>query len=115
MMVLNQIRGTIANSGQTIASISLLDLLPPSIVSTLLWIRDTVPRGLGFADRTGHITGVVALTIVLIISSFGLLTVFAIGFFGVAFPLALLRVVPFVNDNWPLSESAWPLWSVGGA
>lgn len=106
------IRGTARNIASTMKDIELGDLLPPSIVSLIIWGRDTIPRGLGFSNRTGHLTGVVALTIVMIIASATLLTYVAAVYFAVAFPIALLRVFPPVERRWPLSASDWPFWTV---
>ncbi len=108
----SQVTGTLANLRVTATTVTLGDLLPPSIVSTLVWARDTIPRGLGFAPRTGHLTGVIALTAVMIIASATLLTAVALAFFAIAFPIALLRFIPAVNRRWPLETGNWPLWDV---
>ena len=111
-MPIAQLRGTLANAWATVTGASLADVLPPSIYSTIIWTRDTVPRGLGWADRRAHITGVIALTAVMIIASLSLLTTVAIAYFVVAFPIALLRLVPAVEQRWPWTASDWPLWTV---
>lgn len=112
MSVLSQVSGTVSNAWATVTKTDLYDLLPPSIAGTLIWARDTIPRGLGFADRTPHITGVIALTAVMIIASATLLTAVAIVYFVFAFPVALLRLVPAVERRWPWSTSDWPFWTV---
>jgi hypothetical protein len=110
MSLREQVTGTARNVART--DVDLLDLLPPSIAGTLLWARDTVPRGLGYSSRTSHITGVIALTVVLIIASATVLTFVAVAYFIVAFPVALARYIPAVEARWPLSASAWPFWTV---
>lgn len=109
---MTQIKGTLGNVRSGLADIELVDVLPPSVVSTLIWARDTIPRGLGFADRTGHVTGVIALTIVMIVASATLLTVVAVGYFIVAMPIALLRYIPSIEQRWPWTTTDWPFWSV---
>lgn len=111
-MPLRQLTGAVRNAASTAGGIGLTDVLPPSIAGTLIWARDTIPRGLGFASRTSHITGVIALTVVMVIASATLLTVAAVAFFLVAFPIALLRLIPAVEARWPLSAENWPLWTV---
>lgn len=111
-MPLNQLTGTGRNIMSTIGEASLVDLIPPSFVSIIIWGRDTIPRGLGFASRTGHLTGVIALTIVMIVASATLLTYVAAVYFLIAFPIALLRLIPAVETRWPWDEGSWPLWTV---
>ena len=111
-MVLKQLTGTLRNIRGLVSGATLQGILPPSVYSILVWIRDTVPRSLGFGSRTQHITGVVALTLVMIIASLTILTAVAIAFFLVAMPIALLRLIPAVEQRWPLSASAWPFWEV---
>ncbi|MEF8856881.1 MAG: hypothetical protein V5A16_05605 [Haloplanus sp.] len=91
---------------------SLRELLPPALVDVLLWTRDTVPRGLGFADRTGHLIGTFALALVMVIASLTLLTWLAIAYLIVMLPIALLRFFDAVDSRWPVDESSWPFWTV---
>lgn len=107
-----QARGTLANLGAFIGEIEAGDLLPPSILSTLLWIRDTFPRSLGFSERARMFTASIAFGAVLVISSLGVLTpvgiAWAVWFGG----LAGLRLVPAVEERWPWDKSSWPFWEV---
>lgn len=113
MRIISQISGTLSNIRQVFSGATLQGLLPPSIYSSLIWAVNTLPRGLGFtSSRIQHITGVFALTIVMIIASLTILTYVALAFFVVAFPIALLRLIPAVDRRWPLDEAAWPLWEV---
>lgn len=111
-MPLKQITGTLRNAWGLISNPDLGQLLPPFIVGLLIWMRDTIPRGLGFAERSAHITGVFALAIVMVVSSVGLLTYVAVVYLFIALPIALLRLVPAVERRWPFSAADWPLWTV---
>lgn len=106
-----QLRGWGANLWDVVTTTRLGDVLPPSIVGLILFIRDSVPRSLGFTDSLmRHVTGVVVLVVFMVLASLGVLTIVAL-FYGVIFgSLALLRLFPAVNSRWPLSESDWPLW-----
>jgi hypothetical protein len=107
-----QARGTLSNLGGFIGDIEAGDLLPPSVVSTLIWVRDTFPRSLGFSERARMFTASIAFGLVLVISSLGVLTPVGIAwavFFG---GLAALRLVPVVEDYWPWDASSWPFWEV---
>jgi hypothetical protein len=106
------VRETLGNAAATVGDIELTDLLPPSIASLLIWMRDTIPRGLGFASRTGHITGTVSLAAVMVIASATLLTVVAVVYLAIALPIALLRLVPPVERRWPWGTADWPFWTV---
>lgn len=110
MSLRDQVSGTARNLLST--DVDLIDVLPPSIVGTLLWMRDTIPRGLGFSSRTSHITGVFALAVVMIIASGTFLTVLAIAFVVVMLPIALLRYIPAVEQRWPVTAADWPFWTV---
>ncbi|WP_306055430.1 hypothetical protein [Natronococcus wangiae] len=110
--VTDEIRGTGGNVKETTRDFKLTHLIPPSILSILVWGRDTIPRGLGFADRTGHLTGVFGLTVVMIIASGTFLTAAAVIYFMIAIWFPLLRLIPTVDDWWPVDESSWPLWEV---
>lgn len=113
MTIRSQVIGTLTNIRSLVSGASLRDLLPPSIVSTILFFRDSLPRALGFTEGArGHITGVVVFTVFLIVASATLLTYVAIVFFIVAMPPAVARLIPAVNDRWPLSVSSWPFWQV---
>lgn len=107
-----QLRGAIGNLGGFIRGIDAADLIPPSIYSTLLWIRDTFPRSLGFASRARMFTASIAFGFVLIISSLGVLTPLGIAWMAFFAPLAALRLIPVVEAHWPVSASDWPLWEV---
>lgn len=104
--------GTAANVRRLLSSLSIDDLLPPSVVSTLVFVRDSVPRAFGFGTPEEHITGIVVFSAFLVIASFTLLTFVAVAFFLLAMPIALLRLIPAINKRWPLSAEMWPFWSV---
>ncbi|MFC7216469.1 hypothetical protein ACFQO4_20635 [Saliphagus sp. GCM10025334] len=108
-----QMKGWLANIWLVVSTVSIADLFPPWVVSTLIFIRDSLPRSLGFTSSLPrHITGVAVFTAAMVISSLGILTYVAIPyalFFGA---LALFRLWPAVNDRWPVDESSWPLWTV---
>lgn len=109
----NQIRGTASNVRSLFSSATLKGLLPPSWYSTLIWIRDTLPRSLGFTgSRIKQLTGVVAFSIVLVIASASLLTYVAIVYLIIFGSIGLLRLIPAVHRRWPFSASSWPLWTV---
>jgi hypothetical protein len=110
--IAEQTRGTARNVWSTLTGLELGQVFPPFVVDILLFTRDTVPRGLGFASRAGHIGGVISLTLVLIIASLATLTYVAVAYFVIAFPIALLRLIPAVDKRWPLSADNWPLWEV---
>lgn len=111
-MPFDQLRGTASNVRDFASFTSLQELVPPAVYSTLVWMRDTLPRGLGFSERRRHITGVVGLAVVMIVASFTILTAVAIIFFVIAMPIAILRFIPAVNKRWPLAAADWPLWEV---
>lgn len=112
MWVVDQITGYFRNLWGLVAGFELGELFPPFVVGLLIWTRDTLPRALGFSARDDHITGVIAFTLVLVISSLGILTTVAIYFFIVFWPIALLRLVPAVEARWPFDAASWPLWTV---
>lgn len=109
-----QVKGWLANVLALFSPSTLEASMPPSVWSTLVFVRDSVPRGLGFTNRRDHIAGVIALTIVMVVSSLGTLTYVAIVYFFLFMPVALLRLWPVVDKYWPFSEKSWPFWSVGG-
>lgn len=111
-MPFDQLRGTVQNILEFLSFASLEELVPPAVYSSLVWIRDTIPRGLGFSDRRGHITGIVGLTVVMIVASLTILTAVAIVYFVIAMAIAVTRFIPAVDDRWPFSASAWPFWEV---
>lgn len=90
----------------------LRELMPPAVVDVLLWTRDTVPRGLGFADRESHLTGTFALAIVLIIASLSVLTWLAVGYLLVMLPIAVARFSDPIDKRWPVGTKDWPLWEL---
>lgn len=101
------------NLASTLRGVRLRDLLPPSILSTLMFVRDSLPRSMGFtSSRTSHLTGVVVFSIALVVFSFTLLTYVAIVWVLVFGGLGVLRLFPAVEARWPLTASSWPLWSV---
>jgi len=112
MSLRDQAVGTLANVRSLLSSATLDSLVPPSVYTTLVWARDTIPRAFGFSSRTGHITGIIGFTAVLIIGSFTILTAVAVLFFVAAIPIATLRLIPAVNDRWPFAPEDWPLWEV---
>ncbi len=108
-----QLAGFAANVRDLFFTASVDDLLPPSVVSTLVFIRDSVPRAFGFTDTpTEHITGIVVFSVALILGSFTTLTVVAVVFALVALPMAALRLWPAVDERWPFRPRDWPFWEV---
>ncbi len=90
-----------------------MQLLPPSFRSTLIWTRDMVPRGIGFADdRATHFTASWVLLGILLVTTGWWLTVLAIGFFAYSSIAVGIRFIPAVEKRWPFSEGNWPLWTV---
>lgn len=112
MSAKDEAEGTVDNVKGTASQMELVDVLPPSIAGTLIWARDTIPRGLGFADRTKNITGVIGLTFVMIIASATMLTYVAVAYAAIALPIALLRFIPAVDRRWPIDKESWPFWKV---
>lgn len=111
-----QVRGWARNVYQLFTRLDPRQLLPAAWVSTLVFLRDSLPRALGFTrSNRSHITGVVVFSIFLVVASFTILTYVAVLFFLLAMPIALLRLWPAVNQRWPLSASSWPLWTVKGS
>jgi len=111
-----QVRGWGANVRALFTRLDPRQLLPGAWVSTLLFLRDSLPRSLGFTNSArGHITGVVVFTIFLVVASFTILTYVAVAFFILAMPIALLRLWPFIDRHWPLDATKWPLWTVTGS
>jgi hypothetical protein len=107
-----QVAGAVRNIGGFLRGIDAPDLIPPSIYGTLVWIRDTFPRSLGFAERARMFSASLAFAAVLVISSFGVLTAVGIAwavFFG---SLAALRIFPAVEARWPVDSDSWPFWEV---
>ena len=111
-MPLDQLRGTVGNVRQTIGDVDALDIAPPFIADSAIWIRYTVPRGLGFSDRAGHLTAIIPLTIVMVVASLATLTYVAAAYLLIMAPIALLRFVPAVERRWPFTAADWPLWEV---
>lgn len=108
-----QVEGWLRNVLKTVSSIRFRDIFPPAVLSTLAFIRDQIPIGLGFTkSRVQHVMGVISTSITLVVASFGILTFVGIGFLIVFGSLAALRFWPAVERRWPLSESDWPLWEV---
>lgn len=111
----DQIRGTAGNVRSLFSAATLQGLLPPYIYETLVWIRDTLPRSLGFTgSRIKQLTGVVAFSIVMVLASATLLTWVAVVYLIVFGSLGLLRLIPAVHRRWPVSASSWPFWTVKG-
>lgn len=108
-----QLRGWLANLWAAITGARLSDVLPPSWLSTLAFIRDSLPRSLGFTNSlTSQLTGVIVFAVVLVVASFTLLTYVAIVYALVFGTVALLRAIPAVNRRWPWTAGDWPLWEV---
>ncbi len=113
MGVVEQAQGTVDNVTDLYADIEAADLIPPSILSTLVFVRDSLPKALGFTDEAAqHIANVVVFSVVLVVASLTTLTVVAVVFFAIAMPVAVARLVPAVNDLWPVRSGDWPFWEV---
>jgi hypothetical protein len=111
-----QLRGAWANAYEVATTATLNDLLPPSIISTIAFFRDAIPRSLGYADSTmRHVTGIVVVSLTMILGSLTIATPVAIIFAAVSGTAALLRLLPAVEDRWPVTEDDWPLWTVGNS
>lgn len=108
-----QVGGAFRNLFGSITTAGLSDLLPPSVVSLIVFVADAGPRSVGFADDPwSQLSAVVVVTVAMVLASFGILTWAAVGFALFFGPPALLRFFPAVDDRWPLSASAWPFWRV---
>jgi hypothetical protein len=112
-MPLKQITGWFGNLRDLYGNLTLRDLLPPSFISLLVFVRDSVPLGLGFTDSNAQFfAGVVRLTVVMVVASLGFLTFVAVVYFPLAMIFVGLRFFPAVDSWWPWSKSDWPLWEV---
>jgi len=108
-----QMAGALKNFWALFSDTGLNDLLPQSWVDTIIWIRDSFPRSLGFADNPQEqLINVVVFTVAMVVVSLATLTYIAIPYALLFIPVALLRFWPAVDDRWPVSPSSWPLWSV---
>lgn len=108
-----QIRGTVSNVFDTFGDISPLQLLPPAFRSTLVWARDMVPRGLGFAeDRGTHFTASWVFFGMLLVTTGWWFTLLAIVYFFASSVAVGIRFIPFVEKRWPFHEGNWPFWTV---
>lgn len=110
-----QIRGWASNVRTFFRTVSVSDLLPPSVLSTIRFIASSFPRSLGFASGPKEqITGSIVFAVFLVVVSLSILTAVAVVFLIVTLPFGLLRLIPVVNRYWPLSPELWPLWSLEG-
>ena len=114
-----QVYGWLQNVWLVLMTVNFRDLFPgwivDQIVSTLVFIRDSLPRSLGFTSSLPrHITGVAVFTVAMIVASATALTYVAIPYALVFGSVALLRLWPAVNSRWPVDESSWPFWNVKG-
>lgn len=108
-----QILGWIGSVAGIIRGIAPIDLLPPSVLSTIRFIGDKLPQGLGFTNGPkDHIVGSVVFSVFLVVASLSVLTYVAVVFLVVTLPFGLLRLWPVINRYWPLSPEMWPFWNL---
>lgn len=110
---LRQTYGWFANLWKVLRTVELRDLFPQWIITQLIFIRDSLPRSLGFTSSIARqLTGVVVFTVTMIVASATLLTYVAVVYALIFGWLALFRLWPAVNQRWPVNESSWPFWQV---
>lgn len=97
-----QLKGFAMNVWLFIVGLKPDSVLPPSIVSTLRWLRDQVPRAFGLGTRNEQITSSIVLTVVTFLTGFvtGGLAWLIIAVWVVTFLLGTLRLWPFIDDWW---------------
>lgn len=100
----SQAAGFVRNARSAIRRTGPDDVLPPWIVSTLAWMRQQIPRTLGYGSAYEQMTGSIVLAIAMIVASFGILTWLA-AFMLIPFFVGVARLLPVVDDNWPLTGS----------
>ena len=99
-----QLVGGWRNFWALLGSLTLDELLPPSIVSTMQFYISAIPAAMGLrgASRERMVSAIVSLTIIVFLST--VLTLgLTIGFLvllGFLFVLALLRLFPAFNQSW---------------
>lgn len=103
-MVLAQIRGFAENLWASITGATWEGFLPPSIVSTIKFLAQSVPDAFGFGSRQDQLRGSVVLIFVSLLSSVLTLgaTLVFVGVFGFTLFVGVLRHIPAVDANWPL-------------
>lgn len=109
----DQVEGFLGSVTSVVRNTSISDLLPPSVVSTIRWVANTLPMSLGFTDGPRkHIIGVAVVSAGMVLVSLGTLTPIGIVYFVLLMPISLLRLWPAVNDRWPLGPEDWPFWNL---
>lgn len=108
-----QAKGTLSNAREAVSDFELGDLLPPWIAQTVVFVRDSLPRSIGFSSTAGEqLTATVTWSVALVVASATILTPVGVVWVLLFGPIALLRLIPAVEERWPLNEQSWPLWEV---
>ncbi|ARS90792.1 hypothetical protein [Natrarchaeobaculum aegyptiacum] len=110
--VIRQLRGTVSNITGLVGNLNPIALLPPTVRSSLVWVRDAYPRGLGFADRETHTMSFVAVFGLLLLKTGWWLTILSILYFVLMFPIVVARYIPAVEQRWPFDKDSWPFWTM---
>lgn len=98
-----QVRGFAANVRAVPGAADLSDL-PPIIRGTVRWLLQQVPRALGAGSPSDQIVASIVLAVLMIVSSFGVLTPLAVVFI-IPFTVGVVRLVPAVNSGWKRSRA----------
>ena len=102
-----QLTGACRNFWALLGSLTLDELLPPSIVSTIQFYISAIPAALGLrnASRERMVSAIITLGIIVTLSTvitLGL-TIGALIVLGILFLIALLRLFPAFNSKWKRS------------
>jgi len=103
---LRQTGSAIRGLGELISGLRPNSVLPPSVVSTIDWVKKQVPLALGAGSPQEQLTASVVVAVVMVVSSFGFLTPAAV-LMVVPFGIGLLRLFPAFDDRiWSSVQSA---------
>lgn len=99
-----QVWGFLQNAWGVITGLAPDDVAPPSIVSTWEWLKQQVPRAVGLGTPQEQLSASVVLAIAAVLTSLftGGVTLFFVAVFAVTFGVGVLRLVPVVDDLWPV-------------
>lgn len=106
-----QLRGTLANLREALGYLTRPSAtLPPSVVSTLDWFTDTVPKLLGLGSTTprGQVAAAISTIGVALLATFltgGALVATVVAVLGFGY-IGLLRMIPAVNSEYTEWRSA---------
>lgn len=108
-----QLSGTWRNLGRAWNYLTFDNVLPPSIRDLFQWIIETIPKVFGVRgtkpwQQLGAAAMVIVFALLATVLSGGLLigTVIIVGFFAL---VAIVRHVPWVNDQWESATGLLPI------